>query len=217
MLTLSVAHRENKSPKALRTGGKLPAVLYGRSEKSTPIELESRAFEKVFRDAGESTVITLSGLGEDKQALIHDVARDPVSGHPIHADFYVIEKGQKVTVPVPLSFVGVSAAVKDLGGILVKVMHEITMEVDPANLPHEIEVDISKLETLDSQIKVSDLSFPAAAIIEVDGEEIVAMISVAKDEPDEPVAPIDLSAIETSVERGKKEEEESPEGEKEEA
>ena len=207
MLTLEVSKREGGSLNSLRKSGKLPAVLYGRHEASTPIVVDGKIFEKVFRSAGESAVITLSGLGDAKQALIHDVSVDPVSGHPIHADFYIIEKGQKVTVPVPLSFVGVSAAVKDLGGILVKVMHEIEIEVDPTELPHEIEVDISALITLDSQIAVKDLKFPPSAKIDVDVEEVVALISIAKDEPEEPSAPVNLSSIATSVERGKKEEE----------
>ncbi len=211
MLTLEVKTRQKGGLSASRKAGKLPAVLYGRHEVSTPITVDTKSFEKVFRSAGESSVITLSGLGEVKQALIHDVSVDPVSGTPIHADFYVIEKGQKGTVPVPLSFVGVSAAVKDLGGILVKVMHEIEIEVDPAQLPHEIEVDISALTTLDSQIAIKDLKFPASAVVSVDAEEVVALISIAKDEPEEPAVAVDLSAIETSVERGKKEDEEGAE------
>lgn len=207
MLTLEVQKREKGGLGAARKAGQLPAVLYGRHEASTPISVDGKSFEKVFRSAGESSVITLSGLGEVKQALIHDVSVDPVSGRPIHADFYVIEKGQKVTVSVPLSFVGVSPAVKDLGGILVKVMHEVEIEVDPAQLPHEIEVDISALTTLDSQIAIKDLTFPSSAEVSVDAEEVVALISTAKDEPEEPAQPVDLSAIGTSVERGKKEDE----------
>lgn len=207
MHTLSIKERSNGTLSAIRKGGSIPAVLYGRSEKSTPIELNGKEFERVFREAGESSVIELSGVGAKKQALIHEVAADPVTGEVLHADFYIIEKGQKVTVSVPLSFVGVSSAVKDFGGILVKVMHEIEMEVDPTELPHEIEVDISMLATLDDQILVKNLKFPSSATVTVEADEVVAMVSVAKDEPDEPAAPVDLSSIETSVERGKKEEE----------
>jgi large subunit ribosomal protein L25 len=207
MHTLSIQERSGSKNTAIRAAGSVPAVLYGRHEKNTPIQISLKDFEKVFKTAGESTVIELTGLGAPKQALIHDVDIDPVTGSIRHADFYVIEKGQKVTVPVPLSFVGVSAAVKDLGGILVKVMHELEMEVDPTELPHEIAVDISKLATLDDQITVADLKIPASAELQVDKEEVVAMVSVAKDEPEEPAGPVDLSAIETSVERGKKEEE----------
>lgn len=207
MLTLEVTKRSAGKPDVLRKKGLLPAVLYGRHEASTPIEVDMRAFDRLFKEAGESTVIELSGLGTPKQALIHDIDMDPVTGVVRHADFYVIEKGQKVTVSVPLEFVGTSLAVKDLGGILVKVMHELEIEVDATELPQAIEVDIASLTTLDSQIKVADLKLPKSAVIQVDAEELVAMIDTAKEEAEEVAAPIDLSAIETSVERGKKEEE----------
>lgn len=199
--------------KALRDKGVLPAVIYGRSEESTPIAVDAKTFGKLYKAAGESSVITLKGLGADKQVLIHDVEFDAVSGAPIHADFYAIQKGQKVTVSVPFEFDGVSPAVKDLGGILTKVMHELELTCEPADLPHAIHVDISKLVALDSQIKVSDLAIPKSAELSVDADEVVAMISVAQDEPEEPAAPVDLSAIETSVERGKKEEDAAAEGE----
>jgi len=213
-MELAVTKRDiAKKVKALREEGVLPAVVYGRSEESTPISIDRKTFEKLFKTAGESTVITLTGLSEPKQALIHEVSVHPVTGQAIHADFYAIEKGQKVTVSVPLEFDGVSPAVKDLGGILTKVIHEIEMEVDPSELPQAIHIDISKLATLDDQIKVGDLTFPKSATVSLDPDEVVAIISVAKEEVEE-VAPIDLSAIETSVERGKKEEEgEAAEGE----
>ena len=207
-MELTVEKRDiTKKPKALREEGILPAVLYGRKEESTPIAVNRKDFEKLFRAAGESTVITLKGLDEDKDALIHEVSRDALTGAPLHADFYAIAKGQTVTVSVPLEFDGESPAVKDLAGILVKVMHEIEIECQPKDLPHAIHVDISKLVTLDDQIKVKDLpGIPASAKISVDADEVVAMVAVAKEEPVEEVV-TDISQIETSVERGKKEEE----------
>lgn len=206
-MQLAVEKRDaSKKPKSLRSKGSLPAVIYGRSEEATPIAVDMKSFQKVYREAGESSVITLTGLGEDKDALIHEVAVDPVTGAPLHADFYAIKKGQTVTVSVPLEFDGESPAVKSLGGILVKVMHELEIECQPKDLPHAIHVDISKLETLDSQIKVSDLSLPASAVLSIDPEEVVAMVSVAKEETEE-AAPADLSSIEISEDRGKKEEE----------
>ncbi|MDO8517805.1 MAG: 50S ribosomal protein L25 [bacterium] len=194
-----------KNAKAFRKAGLLPAVVYGRSQESTPITVPHKAFEKVFHAAGESSVITLTGIDADLEVLIHEVSVHPVSGTPIHADFYAIEKGQTVTVSVPLEFDGVSLAVREMGGILVKVMHELEMEVLPKDLPHAIAVDISKLVALDSQIKVSDLQLPASAKLNVSGDEIVAMIDVAKEEVEE-VSPMDISQIGVSVEKGKKEE-----------
>ncbi len=203
-----------KKAKSLREKGFLPAVIYGRSQESTPITLDHKEFEKVFRAAGESSVVTLTGLDGDKDVLIQEVALHPVSGTPLHADLYAIEKGQTVTVSVPLEFEGTSAAVKELGGILVKVMHELEMEVLPKDLPHSIAVDISKLAALDDQIKVSDLHIPASATLSVDPDEVVAMIDIAKEEAEE-AAPMDISQIGSSVERGKKEDEAEPTAESE--
>jgi len=207
-MQLAVTKRDiAKKPHSLRLEGVLPAVVYGRSEDSTPISINRKDFEKVFKVAGESQIITLTGLDGEKQALIHDVTVHPVSGATLHADFYAIEKGQKVTVSVPLEFDGVSPAVKDKGGILMKIMHELEIECEPKDLPQHILVDISKLVELDSQIHVSDLKLPASAKISAAPEEVVAMISVAQEEPVEEAAPADLSAIEISEDRGKKEEE----------
>ena len=206
-MELAVTKRDiAKKPKLLREEGFLPAVVYGRSEESTPISIDSKAFEKVYKAAGASSVVTLTGLDSAKSTLIQQVDVHPVSGDILHADFYAIEKGQKGTVSVPLQFAGVSPAVKELGGILTKVMHQIEIECEPGELPHSIIVDVSKLVTLEDQIKVSDLAFPKSAKVSVDQDEVVAMISVAKEEVEE-AAPMDISAIETSVERGKKEEE----------
>lgn len=198
--------------KSLRDKGLLPAVLYGRSEESTPITIDAKTFGKLYKAAGESTVITIKGLGGEKDALIHEVEFDAVDGHPIHADFYAIEKGQKVTVSVPLEFEGVAPAVKDLGAVLVKVIHEIEMTVVPKDLPQHITVDISALKNIDDKILVSDLKLPASAEITIPMDEVVAMAAAAKEETEEPVV-ADISAIEISEERGKKEEEAAPEGE----
>src|SRR3989344_3894886 len=207
-MDLTVEKREIKTkPKSLREKGVLPGVIYGRKEASTPIAVNLKQFEKVFKAAGESTVLTLKGLGEDKDALIHDVSVDAVSGTPLHTDFYVIEKGQTVTVSVPFEFEGISPAVKDKGGILVKVIHELEVECEPKDLPRAIRVDVSNLVELDSQIKIKDLGIPAALKLNIDTDEVVAMIDVAKDEPVE-APPVDISAIEISEERGKKAEDE---------
>ncbi len=204
-LTLAAAVRDTTSnTKNLREQGTLPAVVYGRSQESTPISVNRKEFEKIYRQAGESAVITLTGLGAAKDVLIHEATVHPVSGAFIHADFYAIEKGQKVTVSVPFVFEGVSPAVKDKGGILTKVMYELELECEPKDLPHSITVDISKLVELDDQIKVSDLSLPKTAEVSVDLDEVVAMISVAEEEKES--EPVDISQIGSSVERGKKEE-----------
>lgn len=188
---------------------KMAAVYYGRKEKATPIIVSKVAFKKLFRDAGESSVVILEGDGKKIEALIHEVDLDPVKYEPRHADFYVLEKGRKVQVEVPLHFEGESGAVKNLGGILVKVMHEIEVEAEAKDLPHAISVDLSLLTNLDSQITIGDLKMPVGVSVKDASEEVVAAVTVPKEEKETEVA-VDLSAIEVEK-KGKKEEEESSE------
>jgi large subunit ribosomal protein L25 len=203
MLTIPFETRESKSQLGtMRKGGKVPAVFYGPKEKSTPIFVKEVEFKKVWKDAGESSIIILKNGEEEHEALIQEVDLNPVTDTPRHIDFYVIEKGKKLEVSVPLVFVGVSGAVKDLAGILVKVLHELPIEALPKDLPHDIEVDISALTALDSQILAKDLKIPAGVELKIEPEEVIAAIAVAKEEVEE-VAPADLSSIEVVGAKGK--------------
>lgn len=192
---------------ALRAKGAMPAVIYGPKQEPVSITVDRRDFEKVFKKAGESTVVTISVDGESIPTLIHDVDHDPVTSAVRHADFYAIVKGQKVQVQIPLEFVGESAAVKG-GANLVKTLHEIEVEADPMNLPHELTVDISSLVAIGDQVVAGDIKLPSGVSLVTDADEIVALAAAANEEViEEPVATVDMSAIETSVERGKKEDE----------
>lgn len=205
MLILGAKPRDTKQNlSALRKTGLVPAVFYGRKEKSTSVSISEKDFLKVWKQAGESSVINLKGADkEDKQVLIHDVSRDPVTGKPIHVDFYCIEKDKKLRIKVPIEFTGISPAVKDLGGILVKVLHELEIESLPKDLPRGVTIDISSLVALDSRILAKDISLPKEVVCITGADEVVAAVSVAKEEKEE-VAPIDLSQIE--VEKKGKEE-----------
>lgn len=206
MLTLNATTRDltgKEAARSLSKEGRIPAVVYGPKQEAISLALDLAEFKKVLRDAGESSVIELAGLGKSLQVLIHDVDVDPVTSVPRHADFYAIEKGAKVEVAVPLSYVGESAAVK-AGANLVKVMHELEIEADAANLPHEIEVDISKLAVEGDQIHVSDLKIPAGVTVKVEGDEVVALTQAVEVEAEGEAGPVDMSAIEVEA-KGKAE------------
>lgn len=213
MLIIEAKKREvlgKKAFKALASSRLIPAVVYGKKEKSTSISIPLAEFKKVYQEAGESSVVGLNLEGTNFETLIHAVDFDPLTSEPRHADFYALEKGQKVEVAIPLHFEGVSLAVKNLGGVLLKVLHELEVEASPKDLPHFLTVDISLLETLESQILVKDLNIPSGVEVRADGEDVVAAISVIEEEKEE-VMPIDLSTIE--VEKKGKKEEESPQEE----
>ncbi|MEK7579490.1 MAG: 50S ribosomal protein L25 [Patescibacteria group bacterium] len=208
MITLAIEQRDMKhKPDTLRKGGKIPGVVYGPKEAATPITIDKMAFDKVWRTAGESSIVVLEGVGESKETLIHDVAFHPVTDAPLHVDFYAIEKGKRVQTHVPISFIGESPAVEKLSANLLKVMHEIEIEAMPKDLPHELSADLSLLVAYGDTITVKDISIPAGVTVINSMDDIVASVSEAKEEViDEPVAAIDMEAIEVE-QKGKKEEE----------
>lgn len=195
---------------SLREAGFLPAVYYGHKKESTPIQIKKTDFLKAWRNAGESTVIKLVTPDGDLEALIHDIDLDPITGEPRHADFYVFEKGHKVEVAVPIEFIGVSVAVKDFGGVLMKIMHEIKVKAEPSNLPHQIEVDISPIAELEGQILAKEVVLPKGVELAEHPEEVVVTVATPKAEKVEEEVPADLSQIE--VEKKGKQEEEAAEG-----
>ncbi|MDP1690336.1 MAG: 50S ribosomal protein L25 [bacterium] len=203
MITLKVENRGTIAAPALRRTGSIPAVVYGAHHSSMPITVVAGAFEKILREAGEATIVSLEGIGEPLPTLIHEVDLDPLTNRPRHVDFYAVTKGEKVEVAIPLVFVGTSPAV-EAGANLVKVLHEIEVEADPMNLPHDIKVELALLKVINDQIHVSDLVFPEGVEFTGEPEEVVALVQEVVEEKEEVVAPADISAIE--VEKKGKEE-----------
>lgn len=211
-VTLQVQKRETRG-KQLRTEraeGKLPGVVYGPKQEAIPLSLDKSAFEKIFRDAGESTIIVLNGLEEDVEVLVHDVVFDSTKGGAVHVDFYAIERGKELTTHVPLEYEG-KAPAEEMNGVLNKVLHEIEITCRPSALPHNIPVDVSGLAEIDSQIKIKDLNIPEGVTVEHDPEDIVALIVEVEEEVEEVPEAVDMDAIEVE-QKGK--EEEAPEEEK---
>lgn len=217
MLTLEIQKRDAKnSLDKLRKGGLMPAVLYGPQEEAAAVALDEKVFTNVWKEAGGSAIVALKGLGDDpenskadgagKEVLIQDVVLHPVSEQVLHADFYVIERGKKLTVSIPLEFVGESPVEKQ-GGVVVKILHEIEIEVRPSDIPQNIEVDLTKLEDLSSTITVGDLKFPESAEVSLEPTDAVASVSEVQEEPEEPVEE-ERSIEDVEVEeKGKKEDE----------
>jgi large subunit ribosomal protein L25 len=189
--------------KALRAKGKMPAVVYSEGNKAENITLETKEFERIWRLAGESTVITITVSGNDIPVLIQDVALDPLYDSPMHADFYTVRTDEVVDVEVPLNFIGVSPAEKTLGGTLIKVMHTVHIEALPKDLPSEIDVDLQKLVTFDDQIQVKDIALPVGVNAITDADEVVALVQEAREEESES-STVDVSAVEI-VKKGKEE------------
>jgi len=218
MLVLEVKARvENESADTLRKTGAVPAVFYGPKEAATAISVDARKLAHVWREAGETTIVTLKGLGEDKDTLIHDAQFHPVNGQLLHADFYVLEKGKKITIKVPLEFEGAAPAEK-AGHILVKALHEVEIEVAPAELPHHLAVDLSVLANVGDHITAAQIKLPASATLLTHAEEIVASVTEFKEEKEEITpAPETIITTEKAPEEGAAADEAAPaKGEKKE-
>ncbi len=201
MLSLEVTKRDMKqNPATIRKAGNIPAVFYGPKEANTPITVNAKEFTKMWKSAGQSSVIILKEGTNEHEVLIHEIDVHPLSGDIRHADFYVIEKGKKVKVSVTLVYDGVSPAVKEKGAILVKVRREIEVEAVPRDLPHEIKVDVSKLVEFTDVIKVKDLALaPGVTLVKIGPEEVIASVYEAKEEVEVAPAAIDMSAIEVEA------------------
>ncbi len=208
MLTLSVEKREifGKRAAKLRANGIIPAVVYGPKQASTPISISLKEFERVFKDAGESSVIALEGFDKKPlSVLIHNVDRDPVTSISRHIDFYAIEKGAKVIVSIPLDFVGESPAVK-AGGNLVKVLYEIEVEADAAHLVNKFTVDLSVIAKIGDNIHAGDISISANTTLITDPNEVIVLVQEPEEEEQQEVSKeLDIDAIEVEK-KGKQEE-----------
>lgn len=193
----------------VRASGMTPAVVYGAGTPSTSLSVPAQQFIKVFKEAGESEIVTLELEGKKLNVLIHEVQWHPVKDMVVHADFYVVDMNKEIEVSVPLEFTGVSEAVKR-GGVLVKVMHELSIRSMPNNLPHEINVDISALVNLHDQIHVKDLKIPVGVEVLNDTDDVICIAEPAGEEVVEDTAPVDLASIEVEK-KGKKDDEEPAE------
>jgi large subunit ribosomal protein L25 len=202
-----------KHVKQLRAEGYVPAVLYGSKIKATPIQIASKPLHKVLAQAGGNTFISLQ-VGDKKPvlALAREVQRDALRHHIIHADFYQVVMTEKITVEVPLVFVGDAPALKD-GGILVHGLDAIEVQCLPADVPPSIEVDLSSLTDFHSRVAVADLHLPSTVTILSEPESLVAHIEAPRKAEEEVVEEVVAAAAEPELvaKREKKEEEEEEE------
>jgi len=172
-IEMVVQKREPKGKggaRKLRSQGLIPAIFYGPKTESTPLSCNGKELSSVLERGGQNVLInlTIKGEGSDKKTsdhvvMIRDIQVDPRKGLPIHADLYEVSMKETMTVEVPVRLVGKAEGTK-VGGILEQVRREIEIECLPADLPPQIEVDVSHLEIGDS-VHVRDISVEKAKIL----------------------------------------------------
>ncbi len=183
-----------KEVKHLRLKGSIPAVAYGRGATTDHIELSTKDFIKVYQKAGSNTIVDLDIAGKPVKTIIYHVDYHPVTDVPRHVDFFKIRMDEKLTTQVPLTFVGESPTVRAEGAIVVHIKDHVEIRCLPADLPHEIQVDVSVMAQVNDSIHVKDLPIPANVEI-LDGlEDMVAQAIIPKEIKIEVVAPV-IAAI----------------------
>ena len=174
----------------VRVQGLIPAVVYGAGKESVAVTVDPRVITKIlYSDAGHNAIfdLTIEGTGVTK-AMIVDWQNEPIKGKLLHIDLKRIAMDKTMRVSVTVQLTGVPTGVKNSGGMLSQVLHEVEIECLPSDIPGHIDVDVSSLE-INGSIHISDL--PHTDKIKFLGEEdaLVAHVTVLKEEAvAEPVA-----------------------------
>ena len=209
MITLKAKIRKEtgKKIKKLRERGILPGVLYGPKTESQHLEVNQEDFKEVYRQAGESSLISLEAGDKKYLVLIHQLQTDPITSSPIHVDFFQPSLKEEIVAKAPLVFEGEAPAVKELGGTFVRNVSEVEAKALPQNLPHEIRVDISQLMTFENSILIKDLKLQGGVKILKGQDDIVAFVASPEKVEEELQKPIEEEVEEVKkVEKPKKEE-----------
>jgi large subunit ribosomal protein L25 len=180
-IELSASSREilGKKVRFLRRNGITPANLYGHGIASVPLQIETSVLKHTLARAGTSSLIGLKVDGEKspRMVIFRDVQRDPLNGQLLHADLYQVRMAEKIKLEVPLVLIGESPAVKDLDGIMLQNLSSLEVECLPANMPHNVEVDLSRLTEIDQGLHVKDLSVSDGITVLSDPEKVVVLIT----------------------------------------
>ncbi|HEV2179161.1 MAG TPA: 50S ribosomal protein L25 [Gemmatimonadaceae bacterium] len=189
--TLSASKRSDTGKGAarkLRAAQMIPGVIYGHNREPLALTMSGRELDRLLeRIAAETTVVELMIDGTMSRTLIREIQRHPFKREVLHVDFLELVAGEKVTVDLPIVLVGTPEGVRADGGILDQILREISVEVDPVDMPSHIELDVSALGINDS-LHVSDLKVPEGVELLIDAEATVCVVSPPHVE-EEPVAP----------------------------
>lgn len=182
--------------KTLRHQGILPGNIYGKDVKSISVQINSKDFQKVFKEAGETGLVDLTIDSKSRPVLIHGVQLHPKTDEPIHVDFLQVDLKVKVNAQVPVELVGESPAEKQGAGIVVQQINEVEVEALPTDLPEKFEVNIELLSEVDQAIYVKDLKFERSKVVVTNDPESI----IAKVEPPQKEEVVEAPQVEPTAE-----------------
>jgi large subunit ribosomal protein L25 len=200
--------------KKLRSGGRVPAVVYGRNTTPKNLELNQREIKDLIsHSASENVLVDLAVQNDEKPlrlALVQDVQHHPLNGEILHVDFHEVAADETVTISVPVESVGEAVGVKAGGGVLEHVLFKIKVRALPKDLPEVITVDVSALD-IGKSLHLGEITPPAN--VEFLGDKKVVLFSVAAPVTEEQeAAAAAAAAAPGEVEMIKEKKEEGTEG-----
>ncbi|MEP6622620.1 MAG: 50S ribosomal protein L25/general stress protein Ctc [bacterium] len=191
----------------LRAAGLVPGVVYGHAREAQSLSVNARELEKLLSSISRgSTVVQLSLDGATTNTLIREVQRHPFKKQILHIDFQELVAGEKVTVNIPLVFVGVPDGVRLSGALLEQILHSIEVLVDPASIPNHLDVDVTHL-AMGHSLHVRDIKLPEG--IEVLSDEDATICAVIAPRAAVEAAAAEPGAAEPELIRKAKEDEDA--------
>lgn len=180
-----------KNAQNLRKQGLIPIILYGKGIENRLLQAEKNHFLKVFGHVGQSQLLDVK-IGDQSfgKAIIQDLQVDPVTNQIIHIDLHRVRMDEKIHAEIPIIANGVSPAVKEFGGTMIKSIEFLKVECFPADLISEIVVDATTLKTFEDQICVKDLSLPSVLhVLNAPNEVVITVVPPQKEEEETPKEP----------------------------
>jgi large subunit ribosomal protein L25 len=210
-LTAKARETFGKTNKVLRDKGFIPAELYGHGLQNLHLAVDAKDFKKVFKEAGENTVVNLVIGSEKRPAIIHDVQKNYLDESVNHIDFYQVRMDEKVKAHIPIEIIGEAPAVKEKGGVLNRTLSDIEVEALPGDLPHNITVDIGVLIDLNQSIYIKDIQISKSVKVILDPDTVIVSVTPLKEE-EVVSAPVDVADVKVEGEEKKAERDKEKEG-----
>ncbi|RSM73500.1 50S ribosomal protein L25 [Kibdelosporangium aridum] len=157
-----------------RRAGKIPAVLYGHGSDPKHLALPALEFARVVREHGQNAVLTLDVDSKSELALTKTVTTHPIKNYIEHVDLLLVQRGEKVSVEVPVVLTGDPAA----STLVTQDLTAITVEVEALHIPEQIELSIEGAQA-GTQITAADVKLPQGATLATDPEALVVAVNPA--------------------------------------
>ncbi|MBC8477518.1 MAG: 50S ribosomal protein L25 [Dehalococcoidia bacterium] len=179
-LRLKATHRVvlGKKARFLRRQGITPAHLYGHGIESLALQCDTNELVNLVAHAGKTRLVNLEVDGEkSKTTFVREIQRDVITRELLHIDFYQVKRTEKIAVDVPIVLVGEAPALKSKGRMLVHGINSLSIECLPANVPPQIDIDITGLEEVEQAVHVKDIILDPEITVHADPEQLVVKIS----------------------------------------